>query len=156
LHVLLAKHLGFGKETLHVIEPVPRIGAGDCRRPWVVSTLQLPLADRLAHERRTAILFERVLHAEQHTLANAWESEAGRPWWPCVLILSDQAESATPRQPWQLWPAHPAFTDEIKRWWPSDEYPPPTPDVVVEDHWPDRLPDVVLMPARGGLLDVWI
>lgn len=139
-----------------MIGPVPRIGAGDGLCLRTIPTLQMPRAERLAHERRTASVFERVLRAEQLALAQAKESERARSSWPQVFVFFDKSVAPMPHQAWQLWPAHPAFADEIHRWWPSDEHPPAVPEVRVEDQKPDRPPDVVLMPARGGLFDVWI
>ena len=56
---------------------------------------------------------------------------------------------------WQPWPAHPPFADEVTRWWPSDDWPPAEPPLVIEDILPDLPPEIIDWRARGGLLDFW-
>ena len=57
---------------------------------------------------------------------------------------------------WQPWPAYEPYIDRPTRWWPSDDFPPEEPEVVIEDKIPDKLTDIVLWPAYGGLLDVFV
>lgn len=55
-------------------------------------------------------------------------------------------------QPWQPWPAHGPFATEVRRWWPSDEFPPPEAVVIVEQQ------PAALQPAalnRGNFIDLW-
>lgn len=58
-------------------------------------------------------------------------------------------------EPWQPWPAHPPFADEVTRWWPSDDWPPSEPPVVIEDQIPDVPAEIIDWRARSGLLDLW-
>ena len=58
-------------------------------------------------------------------------------------------------EPWQPWPAHAPFADEVTRWWPSDDWPPAEPAIVVEDHIPDLPPELVDWRSLGSLLDFW-
>jgi hypothetical protein len=57
---------------------------------------------------------------------------------------------------WQPWPAHPPFEDEVIRWWPSGDWPPAEPPVVIEDRLPDRPPDILDWRSRGSLIDFWV
>jgi len=139
-----------------MIHPVRRIGVHDVMPHRTEFVGQQPLAERLAHERWRAGLFERVLRAEELALARGKQAEVVRGRCPCVFVFYGDDAGGTDRPRWELWPAHPAFADEIYRWWPSDEQPAERPKVVIEDRKPDRPADVVLMPARGGLFDVWI
>ncbi len=58
-------------------------------------------------------------------------------------------------EPWQPWPAHEPFADEITRWWPSNEYPPPQPPIVYEDRIPNRPPVIADWYALGGVVDAY-
>ena len=57
---------------------------------------------------------------------------------------------------WEAWSAHEPFADEITRWWPSDDWPPESPAVVIEDRSPDAPVQVIDWYHTGGLLDTWV
>ena len=72
-----------------------------------------------------------------------------------VCSLSDR-DALAKVEPWEPWPAHEAFADEKTRWWPSDDYPPTDPPVVIEDRIPDPPIEIVDWRDRGGLLNTVI
>jgi hypothetical protein len=62
-------------------------------------------------------------------------------------------EPVQPGQRWQPWPAHPAYADEVTRWWPSDEKlvnATPAPMAC------NRESDLVFIPVlvKGALLNL--
>lgn len=65
---------------------------------------------------------------------------------------------AVPGEPalqWKPWPVEPPFIDRVRIHWPSDDWPPVPPPVVIEDELPDAPPQIILWREVGGLLDMW-
>jgi hypothetical protein len=65
---------------------------------------------------------------------------------------------AVPCEPglkWEPWPNEPPFIDRLRIHWPSDDWPPVDPPVIIEDQLPDAPPQIILWRDTGGLLDMW-
>jgi len=58
-------------------------------------------------------------------------------------------------EPWQPWPAHPPFIDEVHRWWPSQDWPPPDPPIIIEETVNSGPPYLILWQSPGRLVDLW-
>jgi len=121
--------------VLHVPQHTRSYRAGPSRT--LIARCALPLAWSEAYPTR--------LQQLRHALS----------WPQAVKGVCMSAPGSAATDFWQPWPAHEPFADEILRWWPSQEYPPLEPTPVIEDKQPDRIPDFVLWPAYGGLLDTW-
>lgn len=126
-----------------------------CGALWLRSWIGMPLGLALHQEGLTALsrgLADtlQAVRAGQAIGEHAPEPDeaAGQP----AAGDSDADE----RVEWTPWPAHPPFADEVTRWWPSDDWPPSEPPVVVEDRIPDAPAEVIDWRATGSLLDFWI
>jgi hypothetical protein len=65
-------------------------------------------------------------------------------------------QQTEPAHKWEAWEEHPAFVDDVGRWWPSNELPPIEPPPSTEDHHPDIPAPVVYRQDTGGLLNFWV
>lgn len=65
------------------------------------------------------------------------------------------AEQITSVEPWKPWPAHPPFIDEVQRWWPSQDWPPPDPPIIIKEAIPDGPPYLIIWAPPGRLIDLW-
>ncbi len=148
----------FRGEEMRVIYPVQRIGLHITHPARALPILDAPLAEQLAHEQRRGSLFDRVLLAERLALSKRLAAAERAEFRLPLQGTSPHSVDGSPPPPatWQPWPAHPPLADESRRWWPGDDFPPETPEIVIEDRRPDRPPNIVLMPMRGGLFDIWI
>ncbi len=75
---------------------------------------------------------------------------------PKLLSVAEcTAEQVSPIEPWKPWPAHPPFIDEVHRWWPSQDWPPPDPPIIIQETIPNNPPYLIIWQPAGGLLDLW-
>jgi len=71
-------------------------------------------------------------------------------------LCGPNPQSASMLDPWQPWPAQPPFAQDVSRWWPSDEYPPLPPVVMMRDDRAERQLVLASWPFHGGWIDVTI
>lgn len=106
------------------------------------------------------------------TLARCGSRVAGSIWpWvagdfvefsrmPSLSELIARTRDLRPIEPalrrWQAWPADLPFSDRVTFRWPSDDWPPEEPPIIVEDTPSDRPIEIVDWRHLGGLLDMVI
>ena len=139
-----------------MIQPIREVSLSGPRAAYMLVHLRPDLRRALGHNPTWVRIADHLMPPSAvHHLLRTLATRASPP----LVTLLHQADPSGDRGEaarWQPWPAHPPFADEITRRWPSDEFPPTEPVPVVEDQIPDSWPNVVLWPANGGLLDVWV
>ncbi len=140
------KKLGTGDRR--VIQPIRPLGWIDLAVRNVVFDIRVRLACIFGRHDRFC--------QQSQLLWRAYDpSGAQQPALPRAFDALDRPRWCENGRRWEPWPASPIFADEVTRWWPSDEFPPPEPAVVIENRLPDA-PPVYLDPSvRGRFIDFW-
>ena len=137
---------------VHPVQPVGLAPAGGVQSHWPTSLRCLCQDVGIRHFYASHLPLGLRLH---------WlnlETALPLAFKPVEQLTPYQSASQQPRptETWEPWPEHPAFIDEIRRWWPSNELPPIQPPTPIEDHHPDIPAPVIYRQDTGGLLNFWV
>ncbi len=111
--------------------------------------------DRVSCARRAGTQFTPSQTRLESGLLDRFERSCTADLLSCAAWLYKPLVWGAQTDAWQPWPIAPPAVDRHVIRWPSDDWPPATPPIRLEDRQPDAPVQILFWNEVGGLLDMW-